>query len=389
MLAAGALFFSISGAAWAQTYVDEYKAYMQALESGDSEAAVTHGYAAWRKAEEALGDNNLTAVLAYNYGQLVLFSDNAGALAALERADELRASGVADLPQIDLDLYLAFARLNRDNNNRKSRNALRDALDAYTASGGADTEDTSRMWLALANAEMLAKRYSDAFETAKRAEQAILSATPDDYPRRADAMTTQGISLVANPKTVAQDLLAANQIFVRASGLFPVQTSVRNFDPKLAVILAWNGAAAAKFRTVSAFQQDAPETHKGSHVKLAEPHESEFADPEQFHAFDLAVYIKREMPEGGCGAGEMIRTPPRYPDYALRKGFVGTAVVGYDLDAYGGVINPVVLAEAPVAAEFSRLALEAMANWRMTEKPINQPGCLKDLITYFSFQITG
>lgn len=379
--------FANPGAAAAQAYLDEYKAYMRAIEDKDAEAATAHAYAAWQAAEADLGGSKLTATLAYNYGQFVLFTDTAAARAALERADELRASGVADLPLLELDLYLSFAQLTESNNTRRSRQALRGALEKYVASGVPESEDTSRMWLALANAEMLDQKFKDAFETAQRAEKAIIEATPANRQRRADAMMTQGVSLIADPKVIAKDLLTANQILIRAARLFPEQTSIRTFDPKLAAILAWNQAAGSKFRTVANFQDDAAETYMGTHVKLAEPTESELADPEKFHAFDLNACIKRVVPKEGCGAGFTKRTPPRYPDYAIRKGYVGAAIVGYDLDATGSIVNAFVMAEAP-AMTFGKYAVESMQQWEMAAPPPDHPGCLADFMTFFSFEIT-
>jgi len=57
------------------THITEYKAYMAALDSDDRNAAARHRKAAWDAVEEAHGDHQLTAILAFNYAQLVFMSD--------------------------------------------------------------------------------------------------------------------------------------------------------------------------------------------------------------------------------------------------------------------------------------------------------------------------
>jgi hypothetical protein len=95
-----------ASAADTEPYFVEYRAYKAAMASGALETATAHGLAAWKSAEEALGDHRLTAILAYNYGQLVVFKAPEQAAAPLRRASELSRAGLAELPQDALRLYL-------------------------------------------------------------------------------------------------------------------------------------------------------------------------------------------------------------------------------------------------------------------------------------------
>ena len=70
-----------------------YRAYAEAMEAGDAEAARRHAEAAWRQSRDALPAGENRALLAQNYGDLVLFSDPESAALAWGDAAALAAEG--------------------------------------------------------------------------------------------------------------------------------------------------------------------------------------------------------------------------------------------------------------------------------------------------------
>lgn len=92
-----------------QLYVVEYQASRAALNSGDEAAVADHALRAWQSTEQLLGDDRLTAILAYNYGHLVLLSDPQSAHEAMSRAVALQQAGLGDLDDSELNLYAAYA----------------------------------------------------------------------------------------------------------------------------------------------------------------------------------------------------------------------------------------------------------------------------------------
>lgn len=256
--------------ALAQTYMDAYRAYNAALEAGDNAAAAEHGYAAWQAAEAELGDDGLTAILAYNYGQLVLFSDAENAAKALRRAEALRAEGVADLPASELKLSLAFTEFDVSGEKRRQSRILRNALNATEADGMAASSRSAIIWLRLARGDLTKSRYEKAIESAQRAEEIISTAIPDDYRRKAQAILIGGIAHLSPLPRSIKDVQMAHDEFIRAIRLFPPQKNLDNFDPILAQLLAWNAGADAALYSLRQKEYHNHKT-KSRDEKAAEP----------------------------------------------------------------------------------------------------------------------
>lgn len=137
----------LGGAAQAADYVVEYRAYNEALAGGDHAAAARHALAAWKAAEEALGDHKTTAVLAYNYGQLVLFENPEAALPALTRAKDLLEAGLVELPREDLNVSIAYAIFKVRGERKEFSEPLRAALVRRDESGAASTSNLQEFGL--------------------------------------------------------------------------------------------------------------------------------------------------------------------------------------------------------------------------------------------------
>lgn len=353
-----------------EPYLVEYRAYNEALAAGDGHAAVTHALAAWQAAENALGDHKLTAILAYNYGRLILFDDSENARTSLRRARELHEAGVADLSANEVLLYSNYAEFSASRFKRREANRLRETLETIEAGAAEANPDLAAMWLSLASSDIAAERFRKAQKSAARAEAAILSATPESSHSLAAAILFGGVArVVPYPRTV-DDVQAAHNEFRRARRLFPSQESLESFDPMLAKVLAWDSATNAALRTLGL--DDYPD-HADSETGEALPLPPLF-DPNQDAPLD-------------CGEVEWLeREAPRFPSDALRQGTIGAVFVGYRLGDDLRVRDARVLAEVP-NDEFGDEVLEVMAKWRVKELPPGGPACYRNLTTHFRFVI--
>lgn len=375
-----AAFILSPASAQEKTYLDEYRAYNQALETGDQAAASSHARAAWQAAEAELGDDSLTAILAYNYGQLVLFSDTEAAAPALRRAEALRAAGVADLPISELALYLAYAEFVVSGKKRRQANALRNALVQIDAEGLGPSDDTAAMWLQLASADLFKRRYSEAYAAAIKAESEIASASPNDYQRRAEALLVGGIAKIVPRSGKPEDLLAANKLLVRAGEMFPPQKSIEDFNPVLAQILAWNSAAGSALSTFINFNFDyTPPRSKST------PFGGRLV--REFNGFESLngnAFIERTVPREDCQIEWESQQKPSYPAGAANMGHIGAAIIGYNFGDDTGLHDVIVISEVPTET-FSKNVLKAMSKWRLKNPPRDHPSCRDNFIMAYSF----
>ncbi|WDI30204.1 energy transducer TonB [Hyphococcus flavus] len=355
------LFFSAPASA--QTYLDEYKLYQQAIEDGDPEAALRHGRAAWQAAEEELGDHNLTGILAFNYGQQALYTDAEAALEALRRADELAKAGIAELPKDDLALFLAYADFEIDDSSRRRAANLRNILEDIENSGATTTTDVAKMWLGLALSDVQNGRYNHAKKSAPSAEAAVVSVSPEDYRTRATTLILQGIPLLVPTPRHRREIQNSLELFETAIELFPPQKSIDDFDQILAQALAWE--------------------HAGHAAYVSDDHRGE-AHPEG--SYEYTLFEPRMKSAEECGIEWTNRSPPKYPPKALQRGYIGAIVVGYSLDDNDKVLEPRILAEVPRGV-FGEITLESMKDWRLETTVLDDPQCRKNRLTMFSFII--
>lgn len=344
-------------------YLAEYRAYNEALEAGDRTAAAAHALAAWDAAEKALGDHKTTAVLAYNYGQLILFDNPEAALPALTRAQELLEAGIAELPRADLEIFLAYVTFKVRGARREYADMLHIALQERDSEGVEASVESARIWLELAVFYINAHLYETAKESAVAAEAAIIAAVPEDYHARAQAIMIQGAAELLPINRFLSSIDAAHAHFVRASHLFPPQESIETFDPIFAQIIAWDAATRASLKS------------RGDRYRDKKREES---------WPDLAPPFKEELIIDDC-AGDWEKRPlPKYPDLAAKRQYIGAAVIGYHLDEDGTVRGVRVLAEVPVDT-FAKYTVKAMERWRY-ETPLDpRPGCRTDLLSTFEF----
>jgi hypothetical protein len=385
----GALFVllaAMAGAAPAaaqdKTYLEEYRAYTAALEAGDKEAAARHGYAAWQAAETELGEHELTAVLAYNYGQLVLFSDTQRAAEALKRASAIHQAGIAALPETELQLYLAFTDFALNKKVNRFRKNLRDALLAVEQEGVDPTPDIAAMWLFLASGDLEDRNYEEAKTNAAKAAAAIETAAPNQKRELASALLVRAVATILADTESEKGILEANRLLVDASRLFPVQESIETFDPMLGQIMAWNYAADALFHTNESYENY---VGRATRIRLNSREDLTPVDDHGFLSFDYDEIFDKQLPMEECGIEWEERKPPSYPTKALNRGYVGAVMIGYHLEA-GKVRNPIIISEVP-RAEFGEVALKSTADWRLKKTPSDHPDCRENFVTSFSFML--
>lgn len=119
------LALALSGIAHAKTppeVLKPYKEYRAALKVGDASAALEHGYLAWQKSEELLGDAKITGDLAQNYGQIKNVNENKTVVKnqekALKRALDLTSGYGDDAASMYLERGVNLMDFYRLNNKR-------------------------------------------------------------------------------------------------------------------------------------------------------------------------------------------------------------------------------------------------------------------------------
>lgn len=363
----------VDGRAKAQEsdYLTEYRLFMQAHEKGDLSVAAVHGLNAWTKAEAELGDHRLTAILAYNYGKLVIFDATRNPLSALERAYELFDAGLADLPGEELTAYRAYARFVDAGQRRRPSNILRKALANYDGVS-ASNPDYAQMWLHLATADLKAERYKNARESSAKAEEKLKAITPQDSKNIAQAILFGGVAWVAPYPRTANDIINARRAFIRASQLFEPQQDISNFDPIFAAIMAWDYAAASALSSLPL---------------SAEAHQRHSETPAKLEGHMPPLIAGRPTNRSERCEFDWDRKPPRYPSKALRRGYIGAAIIGFHVSPDGAVLEPRVLAEVPQDT-FGAHVIKSMENWQAVKMP-QAPDCLRNHITTVSFTINN
>lgn len=299
-------------------------------------------------------------MLAYNYSYQIVFDDPAAAYPALSRASELAKAGLAELPEDALALTLAFADYAQGNRTATGARKLRRVLKERDAAGAPATQDSARIWLALAVDDITARRYKEAAESGDLASLAIAAALPDDIKAHAYALVISGVGhIMPRPRTAAS-VNAARVIFEKAVMLYPPQESILAFDETLANAYAWTVVSRSALLSIG----------KADAI-------SEGAD-EDDKAFDHEL-IKDDYK---CEVKWEDRKPPVYPRGALYKGYLGGVIVGYNIGDDGKPKDARILSEVP-AAQFGAAAVKAMAAWKLKEDVA--PECRNNRITKFVF----
>lgn len=344
-------------------YLVEYRAYNQAIERGDAEAARAHANAAWQAAEEARGDDKLTAILAFNFAQLTVFADSPKAVVAIRRAGELRELAGDSLPAQELDLYLSYLELVTGKNNRSNAQTLREALEGIGGQGLDLDVEIATISLALAVMDFSAERLREAVESATFADAAVRRADATDTVSLTTAGIIKGAALLLQKPRREARIRDAQVEFRKVYKLYPLQTDIESFAPGLAQALAWDFAATALLQSM------------GERIR------------EEDQGKVPALFERATDPDQRCGTIDWAsRAAPKYPSDALRKGYVGAVMIGFHIGDDLRVEGARVLAEVP-ASRFGEAVLEAAAEWEVTSMKDEAPDCMRNRVTRVRFII--
>lgn len=360
-------------------HLTEFKAYSDALAAGDENAAATHAEAAWRAAEEELGDHETTAILAENVVFEVIWTDPDTARPAAARALALRQAGHAggSLTPAEIEVADAYLSAIEKPRSKERRARLEAAIAADRATGrdlGAFAVQTSQNGaLVLAQAGDHERAYLVA--TGLAGELARMEGAPPALLAVADlqrlvSMIAEGkwrAGLGGNRATIRPDwedrLRDARVLVEHAAGRFEPQAGIEAVDPNLAAAHAWRSVILALQAT--------------HHIDMPEGWTFEGAGlPER------GPLIAGQMPVGACPIA-WTKRKLTYPAGAQRRGFVGGVLLGYHLTEDGRVEGARILGEVP-ADRFGDKILAQVEKWRANTDGLD-PRCMKDQVVSVQF----
>lgn len=368
IIAAIAGFFCADAAYGQDQHVAYYKLYNEALEAGDRAAALKNAEAAWRAAEDELGDQQTTAVLAYNYAWLVYPSDQASAIEPLERVIAIvgEDSGLFgdEIPKLMLDYVRAVV----STDDRALKRKLTKTLEETEESNPSENLLSARAWFHISSYEMTRNRF-DSAETAATASLRHYAPYREQTPKEvASVLIARGISKVARNNRDNIDIVEANQDFYDAVALFPPQQDIETFDPLLAAAMAWDSAAYAAARS------DNPGRAKlGSRI---------VKKPPELAAIDTFQWATPRPTVEECNLQWKTREPPKFPQRDANRGYLGAVLIGYHFEG-NEVTGVKLLAEVPERSDFAEIALESVEDWRLETAPAKE--CRRNNLTNFLF----
>ena len=367
-------------------HLTAYKAYTEAREANDAEAARAHAEAAWRAGEAELGTHETTAILAQNYLLEVIWADPEAAREAAARALALgrEGLGLTNLTLAELEVADAYAAAAADPKDRDARGRLYAALAAEGESGAASMDLAVRAarqgaYIASDAGEHEAA-YAIATRAARRLEgaegipvnvvgvaqlQRIAAMLSEDGRWRPEGEAGKGPSLRWERRVRDAHVLADATV-----GLFPPQDGLDAIDPILALAYAWRGIIGS---IEHAYDIRGPEgwTFDGRGAA------SEGTGP-------LVARTGADGEPLACQV-EWTSRDMTYPAAARRKGYLGGVLLGYHLTDEGAVRDARVLAEVP-AERFGETVLEQVEDWRAVTEGVD-PACLRDLTVSVNFTI--
>ena len=364
--------FAGSFAASAQAdHVAHYQAYNTALEQGDMTTAIDQAEKAWRAAEENLGNNPTTAVLAYNFANLIYYSQPEAAVEPLNRVIAITGedSDMFGVETPKLMLFLVNALL--EDYSRAMRNKLKTTLDDFEIASTPSNLLHARAWTYILTYDFQRKHYERAQQSVEHIRRHY-DGYDAIYPREvASAYITGAISYVAGRKRTEQDFIDATDLFRDAIELFPPQTSIDSFDPLLAIAIAWHGASnsaglsdylISRWRNRGRMDRRPPSLNSIGGVKWA-------SKPPR------ASLCRFEWSTNG---------DPEYPESSRLKGIMGAALVGYHIEE-NKVKNARLLAEIPEQSTLGEISLNSMSSWVLLNEVPDY--CLNDNLFLFQFTL--
>lgn len=349
----------------------EYKAYMTALDAGDHAEAARRGEAAWRAAEVELGESPATAILAFNYAELIVVAEPAKAIEPYARVKEIASKVETGIAGEDIEAGLAFATFAVDRTDRDGGRRLEAALNARRAKGLPATRLSGYGWLLLAGRRSAvgdvngSRRFAD-FAIADA--EAMRPAVNKELLRT--ALVLGAIARVAGRQHTEEEVYQAVKLFARAFPLFPPQKDIDSFDRTLAIALAWRYSVNA----LALSQQSSVAGNLGEDLSKALREAAGGDDGTQWVRWaeprpKMCLFLWASQPNA------------KYPAAASNRSIVGTALIGFDVSGLA-VERAVVLADI-YKSNFGRAALKSVKRWTLA-KPASER-CRKNNLAFFIY----
>jgi tetratricopeptide (TPR) repeat protein len=357
------LFFATSLVAQEADYLQAYRNYQTAFETGNVAAALTHGEAAWRGADAALGDHPTTAVLAYNYARLAFpFPATAErAEEAYQRALDLSSRGIGELDQRDVRIGLAEVRLIMQKDVRNASGDLTRLLRDRQEAGTPPSDLSAHAWKTLSSEHLRQGLWTTAAQYADIAASEAAALTPPDRDVLIDAFMFGAMARLSEPvaSRPPSRLAEAIERLNSTIAMYPPQSSIDSFDKRLAMALVWRAS-------VEVMQRSGKGEQIGDLSKLTE----------------VIPMAATNRPENCPELAEvLVQTPISFPTGGVQQGDVGAVLFGLDLND-SGVERVVVLGE-PQGGLFGAEVTRVVKTWKL--KAAVPPGCEHNWVTFAFF----
>jgi tetratricopeptide (TPR) repeat protein len=344
-------------------YLQAYRDYQTAFETGNVAAALTHGEAAWRGADAALGDHPTTAVLAYNYARLAFpFPATAErAEQAYQRALALTRRGIGGLDARDVEIGLAEVRLIMQKDARAASGDLTRLLRDRQEAAVPASDLSAHAWKTLASEHLRQGLWTTAAQYADISASEAASLTPPDRDVLIDAYMFGAMARLSEPAVSrpASRITEAVERLDRTIAMYPAQTSIDSFDKRLAMALVWRAS-------VEVMQRSGKGGQIGDLSKLTE-------------VIPMAAV---DRPENCPELAEvLVQTPISFPTGGVQQGDVGAVLFGLDLNAAG--VERVVILGEPQGGLFGAEVTRVVKTWQL--KAAVPPGCDRNWVTFAFF----
>lgn len=364
---AGWALITPSIAAAQNSYTEHFQDYQAAEAAGDTANAILAAEAAWQAAETELGDHELTGILAYNYGSIVLATKPKSSKKPLIRAKKLHEKSISKLPIDKIKGYLAYV----DYVNLPGQDTavkLREALSLSLDSNRAPQFEDAFMWATMATLEAKQLRFWNAGPAAQMVVKSIESRRLEDKSRPAlnnmlILRASTGLSGRDNsPKRITWALDDLDRVI---ESLGP-QEDMKSADPIFVTALAWKAVGLKKLED----QGDTIPDYNNM-------------------SFPGAVFISSQNKPDDCGTiwsdqrEAKFKTSAAYPQ-GLYPGYAGAVLISYNISKAGKVEDAKILTQVP-NSELGSAALRAFKKWKLDQPPVDHPACRQNQIQSFVY----
>jgi hypothetical protein len=313
--------------------VEAFKEYQEALDIGDVNKADEAGQRAWELAEAA-GKTKTAAVLAYNLVELRLrYLPDADAITPARRVAEIKESGVEiAIDQEDIDILLSLSEYLQKESGLNLKLLTR-AVKNYKTSEKVATYSVFIAQMNLIESAIGKKRWRSVYQLSIDAQKSFKENEFNNTSLLINLKFLQISSLIAFDKDLKADAYQqAFQDIYDLRELLPEDEPVESYYK----FLAWLSA-----------------------VNIFLANGKRKAD----EAVKLTYRDTANQPDGLCPdfAWDK-RSPPKYPSRQLENGYIGAAVISYNLNENGETENVFVGIEVPLK-QFGFYAARAVKNW--------------------------